>query len=172
MLFRSVVGLAAVAAFARGDAGSVVAGLALYIGSVVLDHADGEVARLTLTESRRGEWLDIVVDTVVHGSMVLALGTASARVGGSGLAAGAIGAAAVVTSGWLAKAWPPAPPAAASRNVLDRLSSRDGFYSMLVSFVLVRLAAPALLPALLVVIAVGSHLYWMARVVSLLRRKT
>jgi len=171
-LASGVVGLASVAAFAQGGVWAVVAGLLLYVAAVVLDHADGEVARLTLTESVLGEWLDIIVDTIIHGSMLLALGIACYRVTGSGLLAGVVGAVAVVVSGLLGKIWPPAPPSTAERGVLDRLSSRDGFYGMLLAFVVVRLAAPALLPALLVVIAAGSHTYWIARVALLLSRKT
>jgi hypothetical protein len=82
------------------------------------------------------------------------------------------GAVAVLASGMLGKIWPPAPPSTSERGLLDRLSSRDGFYGMLLSFVLVRIAAPALLPALLIVIAAGSHTYWVARVAFLLSRKT
>jgi hypothetical protein len=92
-------------------------------------------------------------------------------VAGSGWLAGLVGAAAVVVSGLLAKAWPPTP-AAPDRDILDRLSSRDGFYSMLVAFVVVRIAAPRLLPALMILIAVGSHVYWVSRALALLRRKT
>ncbi|HEU5195707.1 MAG TPA: CDP-alcohol phosphatidyltransferase family protein [Methylomirabilota bacterium] len=171
-LASGVVGLASVAAFARGEAAAVVAGFLLYVVAVVLDHADGEVARLTLTESALGEWLDIIVDTLIHGTMLLALGLACVRVTGAGMTAGVIGAVAVIISGMLGKIWPPAPPAAAGRGLLDRLSSRDGFYGMLLSFVLVRIAAPALLPTLLMVIALGSHVYWVARVAFLLSRKT
>jgi CDP-alcohol phosphatidyltransferase len=171
-LASGVVGLVSVAAFAHGATDAVVAGLLLYVAAVVLDHADGEVARLTLTESLLGEWLDIIVDTLIHGSMLLALGVACYRVTGTGLVAGTLGAVAVVVSGLLGKIWPPAPPSTAERGVLDRLSSRDGFYGMLLAFVVVRLVAPALLPALLVVIAAGSHTYWVARVALLLSRKT
>ena len=171
-LASGLVGLASVATFAHGEVPAVLAGLLLYVAAVVLDHADGEVARLTLTESVLGEWLDIVVDTLIHGTMLLALGIACMRVTGSGLTAGVVGAVAVVVSGILGKVWPPAPPSTAERGLLDRLSSRDGFYGMLLSFVVVRIAAPALLPVLLVIIAAGSHTYWVARVAFLLSRKT
>src|SRR5207244_11210954 len=90
-LASGLVGLASVAAFAHGDVPAVVAGFLLYVAAVVLDHADGEVARLTLTESVLGEWLDIVVDTIIHGTMLLALGVACFRVPGGGLAAGVVG---------------------------------------------------------------------------------
>src|SRR4030095_10768469 len=72
-------------------------------------------------------------------------GRACVREPEAGMPAGVIGAVAVIISGMLGKIWPPAPPAAAGRGLLDRLSSRDGFYGMLLSFVLVRIAALALL---------------------------
>src|SRR6185436_7017431 len=61
-----IVGLAAAWAFWDASPLAAVAGLVLYAIAVVIDHADGEVARLTLTESAVGEWLDITVDTIIH----------------------------------------------------------------------------------------------------------
>ncbi len=164
-----VVGLAAAASMALGDAAALAVGLLLYLLAVVLDHADGEVARLTLTESAMGEWLDIVIDTLVHTALVLALGVAADRVTGAGLAAGVVGAVGVVASAVVYKRWPPAPPTAADRGLLDGLTSRDGFYGMLLLFILLRLTAPAWLPALMMVIAVGTHAYWVARAALSLR---
>jgi phosphatidylglycerophosphate synthase len=166
-----LVGLAAAAAFAHGDAVAVVAGLLLYLAAVVLDHADGEVARLTLAESAMGEWLDISVDTLVHIALVLALGVAAVRVAGGGAAAGAVAAAGVVASAAVGKLWPPAPPSAGRRGPLDALTSRDGFYGMLILFLAVRLAIPSLLPALMVLIAAGIHTYWVARLIVVVGRR-
>jgi phosphatidylglycerophosphate synthase len=165
-----VVGLAAAAAFVAGEAPAAVGGLALYLAAVVLDHADGEVARLTLTESAVGEWLDIVVDTVVHAALVLALGMAAARLAGAGLTAGVVAAIGVVASATVGKLWPPPPVTAAGRGLLDRLSSRDGFYAMLLLFIALMIGAPAALPTLLAVVAAGTHAYWVARALSLLRK--
>jgi phosphatidylglycerophosphate synthase len=159
-----VVGLAAAAVIATGKPAALLGGLLLYLAAVVLDHTDGEVARLTLTESAIGEWLDIAVDTVVHAALVLALGVAAARVTGLGLEAGVVAAVGVVASATVAKLWPPAPTTARERGLLDPLTSRDGFYLMLVLFIVLRLAAPAWLPALMFVVAVGTHAYWLARV--------
>ena len=168
-VISGVVGLAAAASMAVGDATALVVGLLLYLLAVVLDHADGEVARLTLTESAIGEWLDIVIDTLVHIALVLALGVAADRVTGAGLAAGVVGAVGVVASAVVYKRWPPAPPTAADRGPLDALTSRDGFYAMLLIFIALRLTAPSRLPALMMVIAVGTHAYWVARAALSLR---
>jgi phosphatidylglycerophosphate synthase len=166
-----VAGLAAAAAFAQGEVATVAAGLVIYFFAVVIDHADGEVARLTLTESVVGEWLDIATDTVVHTALVLALGVAAAHVTGHGLVAGVAGAVGVVASAVVGKRWPPvAPPATSARGLLDALTSRDGFYAMLVLFLGLRVLAPALLPVLMAVVAIGTHAYWLTRAALWIRR--
>jgi phosphatidylglycerophosphate synthase len=157
------VGLGAAAAVSRGDLGAVAAGLVLYLLAVVLDHADGEVARLTLSESAVGARLDIVLDTLVHAALALALGWASAAVTGRGVGAGLVAAVGVAASAFAGARWPPAPRTAAGRSLLDALTSRDGFYAMLLLFLALRAGAPALLPALMVVVAIGTHAYWVAR---------
>lgn len=166
-----VAGLAAAAAFAHGEVATVAAGLVIYFVAVVIDHADGEVARLTLAESVLGEWLDIATDTVVHTALVLALGVAAAHVTGQGLGAGVAAAVGVVASAVVGKRWPPvAPPATTPRGLLDALTSRDGFYAMLVLFLGLRVLAPALLPVLMIVVAVGTHAYWLTRAALWIRR--
>jgi len=94
-----------------------------------------------------GEWLDITVDTVVHAALVLALGVAATRVSGVGLVAGVIAAAGVVASGAVGKLWPPAPATASERGLLDPLTSRDGFYAMLLLFLALRRWAASAPPA-------------------------
>jgi phosphatidylglycerophosphate synthase len=168
-LASGVVGLAAVGFVAHGAVAALLIGLVLYLAAVVLDHSDGEVARLTLTESALGEWLDIAVDTVVHTALMLALGIAAHRVAGMGLGTGVVAAVGVVASAIVGKLWPPAPPTARERGLLDPLTSRDGFYAMLVIFIASRLLVPAWLPALMVIIAVGTHGYWLARVALLVK---
>jgi phosphatidylglycerophosphate synthase len=166
-----VAGLLAAAFFADGAVGSVIAGLVVYFVAVVLDHADGEVARLTLRESLVGEWLDIATDTVVHTALVLALGLAAARVTGDGIGAGAAAAVGVVASAVVGKRWPPVTtPSASARGVLDALTSRDGFYAMLVLFIVLRILAPSLLPTLMTVVAVATHAYWLTRAALWIRR--
>lgn len=63
---------------------SALAGLILYMLAVVVDHSDGEVARLTFQEPTFGEWLDFTVDTVIHALLVLGMGVTASRTGGGG----------------------------------------------------------------------------------------
>lgn len=155
-----LVGLAAAWCTWNAGAGGALAGLLVYVAAVVLDHADGEVARLTLAESRLGEWLDILVDTVVHAALVVAMGVTAQAVAGGGALLGPVGALGIVLSAVAARAWPGAADTAIG-GVLHDLGSRDGFYAMLVAFVVTRAAAPAALPLLMVVVALGAHAYWL-----------
>ena len=166
-----VVGLAAVACFWRASPASALAGLALYVVAVVLDHADGEVARLTLAESAIGEWFDVAVDTLVHALLVGAMAATAQAAAGTGAWLGALGALGVVASAVVTKAWPgPARPGGVDR-ALERLGARDGFYAMLIAFIALLTLWPAALPAFIAVVAVGANGYWIARVTSRLARR-
>lgn len=165
-----VAGLAAVFCLAQGTSGLSLAGLGLYLLAVVLDHADGEVARLTLTESRLGEWLDIAVDTLVHSGIVVVLGAITQRLAGQGgLLLGAVAAVGFIGGAVMFKTSPPAGGPGIA-GVLDALSNRDGFYLMLVAFVALREWAPAGLPILMAVVALGAHAFWLGRLAYVLGR--
>lgn len=166
-----VVGLLAAWCLWLGTAGAAVAGLAVYVTAVVLDHADGEVARLTFTESRVGEWLDIAVDTIVHAAMVVAMGLTAERIAGGGAALGIIGALGVVASAAVAKRWPTTGATDSIGATLQNLGSRDGFYTMLLLFITALAIAPAALPWLMIIVALGSHAYWLARATYTVRRR-
>jgi 1L-myo-inositol 1-phosphate cytidylyltransferase / CDP-L-myo-inositol myo-inositolphosphotransferase len=61
-----VVGLLAAAGFGLGTYSAGVVAALLFQLAAVIDCCDGEVARLTFTESPFGAWLDIVLDNLVH----------------------------------------------------------------------------------------------------------
>lgn len=166
-----VVGLLAAWCCWLGTPVAAVTGLLVYVCAVVLDHADGEVARLTLTESRLGEWLDIAVDTIVHAAMVVAMGLTAQRVAGGGALLGVAGAIGVVASAAVAKRWPTTGGADSLGATLENLGSRDGFYAMLLLFIAALATAAAALPSLMIVVALGSHAYWLARALYTLRRR-
>jgi phosphatidylglycerophosphate synthase len=157
------LGLAAAGAFAFGSIPATVAGFLGYVAAVVLDHADGEVARLTYTESRLGEILDVTIDTVTHCVLVLAMGfTAQRLAGGMSVWAGLVAAAGIAGSAAVTKRWPAAAPDKAGR-LLARIGNRDSYYAMLLMFVAARALFPPALPWLMLLIAVGSHAFWMSR---------
>jgi phosphatidylglycerophosphate synthase len=65
-LLATAIGLLAAAGFAMGSYAAGVAAALLFQCAAVIDCSDGEVARLTFTESPFGAWLDIALDNVVH----------------------------------------------------------------------------------------------------------
>jgi phosphatidylglycerophosphate synthase len=129
------------------------------------------VARLTLAESPVGAWLDVVVDTVVLAAVVLGLGLAAQRVAGRGVGPGVVAAAGVALSAMLAAVAPPEAARPGTTRVLDGLCSRDGFYATLLAFIGLRVLAPAALPWLMGLVAVGSHAFWVTRAAALVRRR-
>jgi phosphatidylglycerophosphate synthase len=162
------IGLGAAAAAAVNGIAGAVAALALYVAAVVLDHADGEIARLGFSESRLGERLDIFGDTVVHMALVAGMGIAAARVSGASTWLGVVAALGVVLSAWV---WKTSRPAAAGvGRVFVVLGNRDGFYAALLAFVAAVGLAPAALPALMALLAAGTHAYWVGAMLSRLRR--
>ncbi|HET9844398.1 MAG TPA: CDP-alcohol phosphatidyltransferase family protein, partial [Nitrospira sp.] len=65
-LAATVIGLLSAAGFALGTYTAGVAAALLFQLAAVIDCSDGEVARLTFTESPFGAWLDMTLDNVVH----------------------------------------------------------------------------------------------------------
>jgi phosphatidylglycerophosphate synthase len=163
------VGLAGAACiWSASSAGPAVLGLILYAASVVIDHADGELARLTLQESVVGERLDFLSDTAVHALLVIGMGAAAdRRVGGGALVLGLVAGAGVILSAIFARRLPVGGGRA--ERLLKRFGSRDLFYALLLLFVGGLAVAPAILPAVLALAAVGSQAYWLTAMVARLR---
>ncbi len=160
-------GMLAAWCLARATVASAVLGLALYFVAAVLDHVDGEVARLTYADSKLGEWLDVGADTAVHALSAVALGVAAERVAGSGFGLGVAASIGFALSALVVKTTPRAEPAP---QALVRLGNRDGFYALLLAFLALLAFAPGMLPGLLLVTAVGAQVYWLAHVAVRLRQ--
>ncbi|GIW44779.1 MAG: hypothetical protein KatS3mg077_2061 [Candidatus Binatia bacterium] len=78
-LIGTTVGLLAAGLLSRGTFAGGVAGALLFWIACVLDGCDGEIARLTLRDSRFGKVLDVATDNLVHAAIFLALGWAYMR---------------------------------------------------------------------------------------------
>jgi phosphatidylglycerophosphate synthase len=157
-----LVGLVGAWWLSRATLAGALIGFGLYAAAVVLDHADGEVARLALAESQLGEWLDVVVDTAVHAAVVLAMGVGTQTLGGGhATLVGALAALGIVLSAAAAKT-APATGTSVGRW-LEGLGTRDGFYVMLVMFVVALTLWPTALPGLMMVVAAGANAYWISR---------
>ncbi len=65
-ILAGLIGLVAAAGFGIGTYSAGIMAALLFQLAAVIDCCDGEVARLTFTESPFGAWLDMVLDNVVH----------------------------------------------------------------------------------------------------------
>jgi len=147
-------------------------GVAVYLVACVADHSDGELARLTFQESRLGAHLDWAIDTVIHSGLVLGMAI-SADPGVATTVIGLVGAAGVALSAFFARYLP--REIAVGETVggaLKNMGNRDLFYLLLLAFVFLRWMAPAALPALALVVAMGSQSYWIACVGRIRRGRT
>ncbi len=71
---RLLTGLGAAAAFAIGDEPWIGVGALLFVLSMLLDRADGELARLSGKSSRFGQLYDIVTDAVCDAAVLVGIG--------------------------------------------------------------------------------------------------
>lgn len=95
---RLVTGAAAAAAFAFGGAEWKVAGIVILFLSLLLDRADGELARQTGRTSRFGHLYDLFADGASNAMLFAGIGYGlpAEALGGYGLLAGLVAGAAVV----------------------------------------------------------------------------
>jgi len=155
------IGSIAIWCFWRATPLSALWGVILYAVASIVDHADGEIARLTFQESRLGAHLDWAIDTIIHSGLVLGMAVTA---GGQLMPlVGVLGALGVTLSALFARYLPPeAEEGANAGGLLKILGSRDLVYALLLSFVAFRWLAPSLLHPLAVVVALGSQAYWIA----------
>lgn len=161
-------GLAGAWLLGAGGRPAALAGLVLFQLSVILDHVDGEVARLKFLSSRLGKWLDNVSDHVVDLSVI---GMLAWHAAGAGPAArfAALGAAAgigvtlafLMVFRWSVSGRRPevreTAPARFLAHALAILANRDGFCLALWLAVLLGRAE-----WFLWALALGANAYWVA----------
>jgi len=139
-ILATVVGLVSAAGFGVGTYSAGIIAALLFQLAAVIDCCDGEVARLTFTESPFGAWLDIAMDNVVHMAIFagIAVGSYLRLAGSEGAWVPlALGSAAVLGNGfsfWLvtraqkikaASGWKTSAQAAWSDFMLKNVASRD-----------------------------------------------
>lgn len=139
-ILAAVVGVVSAASFGLGTYSAGIIAALLFQLAAIIDCCDGEVARLTFTESPFGAWLDIAMDNVVH--MAIFAGIAAGSYLGMAGSDGAwvplaLGSAAVLGNGlsfWLvtraqkvkaASGWRTPVQAAWSDFMLKNVASRD-----------------------------------------------
>ena len=139
-ILATLVGLVAAASFGVGTYSTGIIAALLFQLAAIIDCCDGEVARLTFTESPFGAWLDITMDNVVHMAIFagIAVGSYLRMAGNDGAWISlALGSAAVVGNGlsfWLvtraqkiksSNGWKTPVQAAWSDFMLKNVASRD-----------------------------------------------
>jgi phosphatidylglycerophosphate synthase len=139
-ILATLIGLVAAAGFCVGTYSAGIIAALLFQLAAIVDCCDGEVARLTFTESPFGAWLDIVMDNVVHMAIFAGIAVGSyLRVAGSDGAwvPLALGSAAVLGNGlsfWLvtraqkiksASGWKTPVQTAWSDFMLKNVANRD-----------------------------------------------
>jgi phosphatidylglycerophosphate synthase len=153
------IGLAAIWCFWPATPTSALVGVLLYALACIVDHADGELARLTFQESRFGAILDWTIDTLIHAGLVLGIGVTAG--GPAMLGLGLVGAAGVTLSALFARSLPREIEIGPTvGGVLRNIANRDLFYLVLLGAATLRLWGPAPVGAVAAVVAVGSQAYW------------
>jgi phosphatidylglycerophosphate synthase len=159
-LVSLAIGLAAIWCFWHATAASAALGVLLYALASIVDHADGELARLTFQESRLGANLDWTIDTIIQVGIVFGIGVSA---GGpvAGVAVGLLAATGVTLSAVLVRHLTTELEVGPSVGGLVRnIANRDVFYLVLLSYTALRWLAPALVILVALVVAVGSQIYW------------
>jgi 1L-myo-inositol 1-phosphate cytidylyltransferase / CDP-L-myo-inositol myo-inositolphosphotransferase len=155
------IGLVAAMGFAHGSWYGGVVGALLLQWSAVIDCCDGEVARLTFSESTNGYYLDITCDNIVHLAVFAGIAWSSYQVLGQsyvlllgGLAAfGTMMSFVVVLATRHGRA---RAPSARLDRLVDALANRD------FSLVLIICALTGTLQWFLWALAVGVNLFWLS----------
>ena len=139
-VLATFVGLVAAAGFSVGTYSAGIIAALIFQLAAIIDCCDGEVARLTFTESPFGAWLDIAMDNLVHMAIFagIAVGLYTHMAGGDGAWIPlALGSAAVLGNGlsfWLvtraqkikaSSGWKTPVQAAWSDFMLKNVASRD-----------------------------------------------
>ena len=162
------IGLAAVWCFWHATAPSALLGVLLYALACIVDHADGEIARLTFQESRLGANLDWTIDTIIHAGIVLGIGVSSG--GWHAIGIGLLAASGVTLSAVFARYLPREIEIGPTvGGLLTHIANRDLFYLVLLSFATLRWLAPSLVFVVAVVVALGSQVYWVGCLVRIWR---
>lgn len=166
-LLSLAVGLGAAYGFWNASPFSASIGVVLYALAVVLDHTDGEIARLKFLESPLGKWLDFSIDTLIHAALVLGIGMTASRWSGLlGVGLSIAAAAGIVMSAVVAQVGKIRPGATGpTGDLLSRMANRDLFYVVVLASVGMLFFAPALLPWLTGVLAMGSQAYWLGALI-------
>ena len=158
---RLATGLAAAALFAQGPGGWIAAGAGLFLASVLLDRADGELARQTGRFSAGGHRLDLWADALSTIAAFAGLGWGlRTDLGWSAPALGALAGVSIALVFRLANAEGGAPPPSFATPRRSVVIDPDDAMALLPVLIWLGWAAPALLLAATLTPLVALLLLW------------
>ena len=122
-----LIALAGAALLATGKAGLTVAGGLVVQASSILDGCDGEIARLKHWATRRGAWLDTILDRYADSLVTLAVTLAYARFHSGPLpwVGGMVALAGFILASYTTKEYAIRHERSYPNDVLNRLKRRD-----------------------------------------------
>ena len=164
-----VLGVIAASQFWYATPHSAMLGILLFFLQAVVDHADGELARVTGQVSEFGHRLDVSVDTVTDVLIVAGMAvTATAGEGPWTLMLASLGGCGILLGSLFTNFLPPPADRPVTRRTLQ-LANRDPVYFMLFSFLLLLSMADRFLSLFVWIVVISTNMYWF---VHLLQRTT
>lgn len=161
-----VLGVIAAAQFWYATPQSTMLGLLLFFLQAVVDHADGELARLTGQVSEFGRRLDVSVDTTTDVLVVMGMAvTATPGEGPWTWVLASLGGCGVMLSSLFTNFLPPPADRPVTRVTLQ-LANRDPLYFMLVTFLLLLWAADRFLLLFVWIVVISTNVYWFVHVIQ------
>lgn len=131
-----------------------------------MDHADGELARMTGQVSEFGHRLDVSVDTVTDVLIVAGMAvTATAGEGLWTLVLASLGGGGILLCSLFTNFLPPPARRPVTRVTLQ-LANRDPVYFMLFTFLLLLWVADRFLSLFVWIVVIGTNVYWLIHVIQ------
>ena len=155
-----VLGVIAASQFWHATPHSSMLGIVLFFLQAVVDHADGELARLTGQVSEFGHRLDVSVDTVTD--VLIVAGMAVTATPGEGpwtLMLASLGGCGILLCSLFTNFLPPPADRPVTRMTLQ-LANRDPVYFMLFSFLLLLWTADRFLSLFVWIVVISTNMYW------------
>jgi phosphatidylglycerophosphate synthase len=165
-LAGGVLGVIAASQFWYATPHSAMLGLLLFFLQAVVDHTDGELARLTGQVSEIGRRLDVCVDTMTDVLIVVGMAvTATPGEGSWTLVLASLAGGGVLLCSLFTNFLPPPADRPVTRVTLQ-LANRDPVYFMLFTFLLLLWAADRFLSLFVWIVAIGTNVYWLIHVIQ------
>ena len=160
------LGVIAASQFWYATPHSAMLGVLLFFLQAVVDHADGELARMTGQVSEFGHRLDVSVDTVTDVLIVAGMAvTATAGAGPWTLVLASLGGGGILLCSLFTNFLPPPTDRPVTRVTLQ-LANRDPVYFMLFTFLLLLWVAERFLSLFVWIVVISTNMYWFVHLIQ------